>query len=142
MSTETVGGFAHMLDERGRPVREPIALHYNSSDPLAIELTFSSRINPAKGEALTWVFARDLARAGLERHSGIGDVRVWPSNDGLRLHIVLDSPEGYGHGWLPATLVRLFLARADKLVPPSTEVCDVDGAIAGCLAGRPWGGAL
>lgn len=141
MNTVTVGGFAHMLNEQRQPVREPIALHYDKRDPFAVELTFTGADHrQPNGEALTWVFARELLREGLDVHAGIGDVRLWPvGTQCLQVHITLTSPEGTGIGWLPATLVRLFLARADKLVPRGSETFDVDGVIDGCLSGRRRG---
>lgn len=93
-------------------------LRFDMADPLAVTLVFLRAGSGGAGE-VDWTFARELLRAGLDRHEGLGDVRVWPEDRfGVRLlHVVLDSPEGCGRAELPRQAVRKFLNETFHLVP-------------------------
>lgn len=63
-------------------------LEYTSLDPFAVRMVFSVDDTPS----VEWVFGRDLLVAGLVGPSGHGDVKVFPSRDGLVIE--LSSPAG------------------------------------------------
>jgi hypothetical protein len=103
---------------------------YSSKDPYAVRVVFHVSL----GEAVEWVFARDLLAAGFEGLEGHGDVRVWPSaisQDGTWgdvLNIELTSPFGRAQFEAPAGEVADFLVRTYQLVPSGQESQRVDVA--------------
>ena len=62
----------------------------------------------------------------LEGHTGLGDVRVWPSASAGILEIELSSPFGHAHFEVPSGEVAGFLDRTYRLVPAGAEGDHVD----------------
>lgn len=62
----------------GDPATLPVRanLRFDPTDPYAVHVLFHAE--SAGGEAVGWVFARELLVTGLDEPAGIGDVRVWP----------------------------------------------------------------
>jgi hypothetical protein len=107
-------------------------LRYEASDPFAVEATFR-----AGDEAISWVLGRDLLSDGLNGDCGEGDVRVWPTVDGLRRVVMLQltSPDGCALLAADAQGLETFLARTYDAVPLGYEGdhLDVDSALAQLL---------
>ena len=112
--------------EFGMPVSA--SFHYSVHEPLSVRAAF----NTGDG-AVTWVFARDLLRDGLDHPVGDGDVTCWPATDaGERvLCISLRSPSGQALLEAPYEQVRDFLHRTFDVVPTGAEsdFLDLDGLI-------------
>lgn len=138
VTTETVYGHA-VFDEAGGKTRVPIALHFDTADACAVKVTFTNQID-GDTTAVVWVFARSLLRNALNgHHAGSGDIRLWLNENGTAVRMAISSPEGNGLCTLPAALVRLFVKRIYRMVPPGAETFDVEAVIAGCLSGRRRG---
>ena len=106
----------------------PAVLGYDPTDPYAVHISFgevgtSSDGAPVAPEGgITWLLARDLMRAGLDRPAGDGDVRIWPAHsaaDVLFLH--LRAPSGEALFELSRGAVAAFLRHTDAMVPPGSE---------------------
>lgn len=137
VTAETVHGNA-ALEEPGMTFRAPISLHFDTADACAVKLTFTQ--TDAGTQPVSWVFARSLLRNALNgHHAGLGDIRLWLGEDGTRVYVAISSPEGRTLCSLPAALVRLFVKRIYRMVPPGAETFDVEAVIAGCLSGRRRG---
>jgi hypothetical protein len=98
------------------------SLHYSSADPYAIRVAFHVGLD----EPVEWIFARELLSKGLESHTGLGDVRVWPSVSAGVLEIELSSPFGHAHFEVPSGEVAGFLDRTYSLIPAGAEGDHVD----------------
>ena len=113
----------------------PATLRYSVNDPYAITSAFDAGVSGT----VTWVFARDLLAAGLNRPTGEGDVAVWPSLDaGLQVVCVsLSSPAGHALFEAPRAELVDFLAQTEALVAIGSEGdhIDVDAALADLLSG-------
>ena len=88
--------------------------------------------------AVVWVFGRDLLLGGLGVPTGVGDVHVWPSLDGLGRAVVLVElcpPSGAALVQLRSTELARFVDRMVELVGPGNESehLDVDAGIAALL---------
>lgn len=105
----------------------PAVLGYSSTDPYAVQVSFGEVGSTADGDAsaeggISWLLGRELLRSGLDRPSGEGDVRIWPSHsaaDVLFLH--LQAPSGEALFELSRGTVAAFLRHTDAMVPPGTE---------------------
>jgi hypothetical protein len=101
---------------------------YSREDPYAVRIVFRVEME----EPVEWTLARDLLSAGIERHEGPGDVRLWPSagsEDGAPgsvLHIELSSPFGQAHFEAPAEEISDFLRRTYQIVPAGEEAEHID----------------
>ena len=106
----------------------PAVLGYDPTDPYAVQISFGeigtssdgSPVPPDSG--ITWLLARELLRAGLDRPAGDGDVRIWPAHsasDVLFLH--LRAPSGEALFELSRGAVAAFLRYTDGMVPPGSE---------------------
>lgn len=114
-------------------------LRFRSNDPFAVTVCFTGT-----GEAVEWVFARDLlTRALAHGHCGEGDVRVrlllppgGQAGDALALRITLASPDGHAEIEADVCDFRHFLERAEFVVPGGSEnrFVDVDAELALLLA--------
>jgi hypothetical protein len=93
----------------------PVELIYDDGDPWAVAFDF--------GPGTRWLVARDVVLAGIERPSGIGDVRIWPSHVGV-LCAHLRSPGGEALIEFPRVTVAQFLAATTQLVPVGSERMD------------------
>jgi hypothetical protein len=113
----------------------PATLGYDVADPYAVRITFG---DPGEDDGISWLLARDLLRAGLERPAGEGDVRLWPgrtTGDVLFLH--LRAPSGEALFEASRSAVAAFLRQTEQLVPVGREAAgeQVDDALAALLSG-------
>ena len=121
----------------GQPMPLIATLSYCDDDPYAVRAAFHVGLE----RPVEWIFSRELLAAGTGGREGIGDVRVWPGDDGRVLCIEVSSPAGQATFEAPAADVRSFLDRAYQLVPEGEEAghADVDAGLASLLAGGgPW----
>ena len=95
----------------GQPFADLATFSYDSTDPLAVTMVI---------ETARWVFSRDLLR----HTSGIGDVRVLKGP--TYITIDLQSPNGCANIVIKRALLDSFLSESYVLVPPGTEICDID----------------
>ncbi|MEU6238887.1 SsgA family sporulation/cell division regulator [Kitasatospora sp. NPDC047058] len=130
-STGIVLGARLVLGEH-ESVDVPVRFDYRSDDPLAVALEF---LGPA-AEAGTWWFSRDLLWEGLQKPTGLGDVRIWPPcpcHGRTSLRVMLQGGDGGAVlVGLPARQVRRWLRRESfALVPRGSErsLLDWDGAL-------------
>src|SRR3954464_11865082 len=102
---QELGVFVTPSFEPGIALR--VVMHFDVDDPYAVSATFVSE----QGDGITWVFARDLLRLGLDGITGEGDVRGWPSRlDGLDMVVIaLSSNAGEALLQLTASDVVTFL---------------------------------
>jgi len=91
-------------------------LRYCCEDPLAVHLVLSID----RGPATWWTFGRDLLITGTAMPSGLGDVQVYPTYDGMvvelrcdphRVALLANTPE-----------LAAFLDRTLAMVPPDAEL--------------------
>jgi hypothetical protein len=111
----------------------PAALVYDSADPFAVRVRFGdggpdSSVDPAPYDdpdedgGVEWLLSRDLLRMGLTAPVGDGDVRLWPTRDGLDVvFLQLRAPSGEALFELSGAVVADFLRETDLLVPAGTE---------------------
>lgn len=117
-----------VTEETKVPLRA--TLGYDLGDPFAVRVTFHT----APHEHVEWVFARELLYLGSIRHTGDGDVRVWPacvdhaSEAGETMLLALSSPYGRALFELPLADVVDFLGHTYSAVPAGDEssLIDVD----------------
>ncbi|WP_244524648.1 SsgA family sporulation/cell division regulator [Trujillonella endophytica] len=113
----------------------PATLGYDAADPYAVRISFGE---PDAVDGISWLLGRDLLRAGLERPTGDGDVRLWPARttgDVLFLH--LRAPSGEALFELSRTAVAAFLRQTEQVVPIGAEATalQVDDELAALLSG-------
>ncbi|MGY1747279.1 SsgA family sporulation/cell division regulator [Blastococcus sp. SYSU D00695] len=113
----------------------PASLVYAVSDPYAVRIAFGDR---GADDGISWLLARDLLRAGLDRPAGDGDVRLWPARttgDVLFLH--LRAPSGEALFECSRSAVAAFLRQTEQLVPLGDEasLLRVDDELAVLLSG-------
>jgi Streptomyces sporulation and cell division protein, SsgA len=105
------------------------SLYYRGDDPYAIRMAF----HVGTDDPVEWIFARDLLAEGLDRVTGDGDVRVWPSTAAHRdvLNLALSSPFGEAHFEAPLTALTGFLLRTFEVIPSGCEgeYIDIDGEL-------------
>lgn len=121
----------HLLSCCDLPLPLAAELRYDATDPIAVTALFDS----GEAEPVRWVFARDLLEAGLDQRSGLGDVVIWPAEDGdgrPSVRIQLSSPHGTALLEAPAEDVAAFLTATWRLVGAGDEYrhLDIDGALA------------
>jgi hypothetical protein len=114
----------------------PATLGYEVTDPYAVRIAFGDPAG-AEEDGISWLMARDLLRAGLDRPAGDGDVRLWPARttgDVLFLH--LRAPSGEALFEVSRSAVAAFLRRTESLVPVGGEaaVLQVDDELAALLS--------
>ncbi len=115
----------------------PATLSYEVGDPFAVRIAFGSG-DTGGSDGITWLLARDLLLAGLDRPAGDGDVRLWPARttgDVLFLH--LRAPSGEALFELSRTAVAAFLRQTEQLVPVGSEAAElqVDEELEALLSG-------
>jgi hypothetical protein len=113
----------------------PATLGYEVADPYAVRIGFG---DPDGDDGISWLLARDLLRAGLDRPAGDGDVRLWPARtigDVLFLH--LRAPSGEALFEVSRSAVAAFLRQTEQLVPVGQEAAmlQVDDELAALLSG-------
>ena len=97
----------------------PVRAHftYRSADPYAVQLDFYLDTR----RSVRWTFARDLLTTGLVFPAGCADVQVWPADDGMGVHLCLESPQGEALFEIPLAPLSRWLGRTYQLVPPGEE---------------------
>ncbi len=67
------------------PLLPPVnaELRYRGDDPYAVQLLLSIDQNPP----ISWVFGRELLITGISMPTGIGDVQVYPTHDGVIIEL-------------------------------------------------------
>lgn len=107
---------------------------YRPDDPYSVNVVF--RVG-AEAEVVEWVFGRDLVSTGLTRETGLGDVRIWPSEEpGVNsIFFSLSSPEGSALLECPAVPLQVFLEATFNVVPYGAEEdhLDMDSTIQALL---------
>ena len=105
----------------------PALLCYDPSDPFAVRIAFGDvgderDLVDVDEAGIAWLVSRELLQTGLDRPSGEGDVRVWPSHgatDVLFLH--LRAPSGEALFELSRATVAAFIRQTETLVPSGSE---------------------
>ena len=97
----------------------PLRAHftYRANDPYAVQLDFYLDTR----HSVRWTFARELLTTGTVLPAGYADVRVWPSDDGTRVSLSLESQQGEALFEIPLTPLSEWLERTHRLVPPGQE---------------------
>ncbi len=114
----------------------PALLSYQVSDPFAVRITFGDSGTDG-GEGISWLVARELLQAGLDRPAGEGDVRLWPSRTaGDVLYLHLRAPSGEALFELSRGAVAGFLQLTENIVPMGEEasVLAVDDELTALLS--------
>ncbi len=88
---------------------------YNPQEPYTVQMVLSMPGTPS----VTWVFSRDLLRAGLLFSVGIGDVRIRPHPFGVIIGLI--HPSGISQFFaFPEPLIE-FIGRTLSAVPDGQE---------------------
>lgn len=95
-------------------------LRYHSDDPFALEMLLSVDQSPA----ISWIFGRDLLINGVRMPTGIGDVQIFPTHDG----VIIELRSGDATARLLAHIpdVTDFTDRTLELVPLGSEMDHYD----------------
>lgn len=100
-----------------------VDLTYHSRDPYAVQASFRT----GNGQAVDWVFARDLLNDGLVGPAGTGDVRVQPvAGNPSRVQLELSSPSGHAVFTTCSQTLGDFLRRTFEAVPRESEYSWLD----------------
>ena len=101
-------------------------LRYYCDDPFAVQMQLSIDQSPA----ISWVFGRDLLTDGLHMPAGIGDVQIYPVEDGVAIELRSGSSCATLLAYGPD--LQTFVDRTWELVPAGTELRhdDLDGELA------------
>ncbi|MFD6415464.1 SsgA family sporulation/cell division regulator [Streptomyces sp. NPDC060194] len=98
----------------------PVVLRYDATDPFAVRMTFPPAAT-LDGDAVSWVFARDLLDEGLAGEGcGAGDVRVRPYGFG-RTVLEFHAEGGAAMVHVRTAELRGFLDLTVGLVPVGEE---------------------
>ena len=91
-------------------------MRYHCDDPYAIQLLLSVDQSPA----ICWIFGRELLMTGVRMPTGIGDVQVYPTHDG----VIVELRSGDTAAKLLAHIpdVTDFTDRSLQIVPLGTEM--------------------
>ena len=121
------------LDPSGRTTELAASLGYDTNDPFAVWITFSSPTGP-----VCWAMSREVLLLGLTDPAGGGDVEVWPSVDGMGRESVafeFRSPDGRLIAQADTNDVQRFLTLTLAAVPAGTEGdhLDIDAIVDGLL---------
>lgn len=112
-----------------------MSLQYAVHDPYAVRAAFYLADSPTT--TVQWVLSRDVLIDGLTRHTGHGDIRVWPGTgrEPDALYIALGPARESAFVQAPYHAVELFLERTQSLVPLGTEhqQFDIDAELASLL---------
>jgi hypothetical protein len=110
---------ARLVASAPRMETVPATLRYDREDPYAVSMAFPP---PAtlEGVEVSWAFARELLAEGVDGPAGIGDVRVRPYGYD-RTVVEFHAPEGVAVVHIRTSELRLFLERAQRLVPAGRE---------------------
>ena len=126
----------HLVDGDVRETPVSCRLEYSPAEPYAVHATFHT----LEGD-ISWVFGRDLLRAGLDEPAGEGDVTLWPADgaDGPIVCIALSSPTGEALLEADPAPLAAFLTRTLEQVPigAETELIDLDRLVDRLLRVEP-----
>lgn len=91
-------------------------LRYHCDDPFAVQMLLSVDQSPA----ICWTFGRELLMTGVSMPSGIGDVQVYPTHDG----VIIELRSGGAAARLLAHIpdISSFTDRTLARVPLGTEM--------------------
>jgi hypothetical protein len=107
------------------PAELPAVFSYDTRDPYAVRITF--RDTGGEEQAIEWLVSRDLLRAGLDRATGDGDVRVGPTAARpATLFLHLRAPSGEALLELSRVALAAFVKGTETLVPFGAEVVTAD----------------
>jgi hypothetical protein len=100
------------------------AFHYDPGDPLTVDVC----LRPPHGPTVTWVISRDLLFEGTQGHTGMGDVRLWPSPTHPRpvMYMQLESRGMTALFEVSLSTLEAWLLSTYDLVPPGTELDGFD----------------
>jgi hypothetical protein len=90
-------------------------LTYHSSEPFSVRASFSV----AGAAVVHWILARDLLREGVALPTGLGDVRIFPGDDGFLVELRSDNGCAFLYG--PIDPLVDFVGRIYALVPDGAE---------------------
>lgn len=128
-----------LIDAAGGSTEVVADLTYDAADPYAVAAGFSLQGRVvADGEAVQWVFARELLATGVFDPVGDGDVHIWPSLNACGqavTFIELSSPDGEALLQARSDEVSAFLRETEVLVPSGAEstYLDLDDTVAKLL---------
>ena len=121
----------------------PARLGYDPSDPFAVRISFGEpgEAGADGADGIAWLVSRELVRTGLNRPTGEGDVRIWPtrgSADSLFLH--LRAPSGEALFEMSRAAVAAFLRQTEALVPIGGEedLLGLDEELQALLSNGGW----
>lgn len=103
-----------LVSDRAMPIVRA-ELRYRGADPLAVQMLLAVDQTPP----VCWTFGRDLLISGLSMPSGMGDVHVYPADDGVIIELRSATASAVLLAHRPD--IQRFLARTVSLVPPGTE---------------------
>jgi Streptomyces sporulation and cell division protein, SsgA len=90
-------------------------LSYNVYEPFAVNAAFALADSPA----VQWVLARELLRDGIALPTGLGDIKIYPTADGLLIELY--SPSGRAVLVAPTAPVVAFVQAIYTAVPEDRE---------------------
>ena len=108
------------LTDPHSPAEIPALFSYDARDPFAVGITFGGNGSGTQ-DPVTWLVGRDLLRAGLDRPTGDGDIRLGPTSATDVLFLHLHTPTGEALMELSRSALATFLAGAATLVPFGAE---------------------
>ena len=100
-------------------------LRYDCDDPFAVQMLLTIDESPA----IRWVFGRDLLITGASMPSGVGDVQLYPTHDGIIIELRSASASVALLAYAPD--IAAFIDRTLAVVPIDTELdhYDIDGEL-------------
>ena len=101
-------------------------LRYCCDDPFAVQMLLSIDQSPA----ICWILSRDLLITGAAMPSGVGDVQVYPTHDGVIIELRSGASGAALLAYAPD--VAEFIDRTLAVVPLDAELdhYDIDGELA------------
>jgi Streptomyces sporulation and cell division protein, SsgA len=100
-------------------------LRYDCDDPFAVQMLLTIDESPA----IRWVFGRDLLITGASMPSGVGDVQLYPTHDGIIIELRSSTASVALLAYAPD--IAAFIDRTLAVVPIDTELdhYDIDGEL-------------
>jgi len=121
--------FVSTTKDGSRPASINARLSYNSSDPIAVTITF---FTPAP---ISWKFARDLLIDLMEcDQAGEGDI-LFEGYDDDRVMITLRSPDGMAHILVDLPWICDFTLQTVTMIPVQSEGVIIETALNAALGG-------
>jgi hypothetical protein len=113
------------LTEPHSPAEIAALFSYDARDPFAVWIMFGGT-SPGTEARVTWLVGRDLLRAGLDRPTGDGDIRLGPTSATDVLFLHLRTPTGEALMELSRSALAAFVAGTATLVPFGAEETAID----------------